>query len=262
MKLRTMSVSGSFYPSDSNDVQFMIEDFNRKIPEEKTEMSLTPKALIVPHAGWIYSGYTANLAFRMIHNTKPKRYIVIGPSHRVGFDGISISDMDYYMTPSGNITIDHELVDELKKRFSLECYPEAHHEHSTEVQMPFIHHYSPDAKVIELVYAYTLPQRIMPIITYALGLKDTIVVISTDLSHFHTLESAHSIDGVCIESIRNLDLHILDHGCEACGILGVEAILGLAREQGLKSQILDYRTSADASGDTSRVVGYVSAVFY
>ena len=224
--------------------------------------TLIGRAVIVPHAGWIYSGFTANIAYKTLSYAKPKTIVVIGPSHRVGFDGISISDVDTYQTPLGDLRIDHELVNTLREGFSLPYFPQAHQEHSTEVQMPFIKNYMPDVQVVELVYAYAEPELIEPIITYLLSLQDTVVVISTDLSHYYPLQQAQKFDSICLEAIRDEDTDILNQGCEACGIIGVKAMLNAARKKGLASTILDYRTSADASGDTSRVVGYMSAVFY
>jgi hypothetical protein len=128
--------------------------------------------------------------------------------------------------------------------------------------MPFIKHYLPDADIIELVYAYADPSSLESIITYALTLPDTAVVISTDLSHFYSLEDAQRLDTICLEAIRDENAATLDQGCEACGMIGVKAMLNVAKQQGLQSTILDYRTSADASGDTSRVVGYMSALFH
>lgn len=266
MSTRTMSVAGSFYPSTAAEINEMIAHFNSVIethPEIEKEFSqLKGNAIIVPHAGWIYSGFTANVAYQILSNTAPKTIIVIGPSHRVGFDGISISDLIHYQTPLGALKIDTQLVNELMDKFALPYYPEAHHEHSTEVQMPFIKHYLPDSQVVELVYAYAEPSMIEPIIDYCLSRKDTSVVISTDLSHYHELSQAQKLDSICLEAIQEENTDKLHQGCEACGIIGIEAMLNVAKTKHLHNMILDYRTSADASLDTSRVVGYASALFY
>jgi len=243
----------------------MIDHFNTILESHPKVLhkfdSLSGSAVIVPHAGWIYSGFTANIAFRVLTNTHPKTIIVIGPSHRVGFEGVSIADMKTYQTPLGDLSIDHELVQTLRHHFSLPCFPQAHHEHSTEVQMPFIKHYFPEIKVIELVYAYAKPTQITPIIEYVLSLPDTAVVISTDLSHYYSLEKAKQLDSICLEAIRTENVQELHQGCEACGMIGVEAMLSVAKEKNMEAVLLDYRTSADASGDTARVVGYASALF-
>ncbi|WP_310440238.1 AmmeMemoRadiSam system protein B [Sulfuricurvum sp.] len=265
MTLRHMSVSGSFYPTDADEIKKMIEHFNTILASHpdiiKRFASLHTNAIIVPHAGWVYSGFTANIAFRILSDSKPQTLVVIGPSHRVGFDGISIADTEFYQTPLGDIEIDRDLVQELMQHYALPYFPQAHHEHSTEVQMPFIKHYFPEIKVIELVYAYAEPSLLEPIIDYCLAKKDTAVVISTDLSHFYSVDRAKQLDAICLEAIQNENTDTLHQGCEACGMIGVEAMLSVARKKALQSVILDYRTSADASGDTSRVVGYASVAF-
>ncbi|MFH0709655.1 MAG: AmmeMemoRadiSam system protein B [Pseudomonadota bacterium] len=265
MSIRTMSVAGSFYPATSNEIIQMIDHFNTVLeshPEalEKFD-SFYGSAVIVPHAGWIYSGFTANIAYRVLSHNALKTIVVIGPSHRVGFEGVSISDMEVYQTPLGNLEIDHKLVKDLIQHLDISYFPQAHHEHSTEVQMPFIKHYMNEVKVVELVYANSNPSQISPIIEYVLNLPDTAVVISTDLSHYYSLEKAKQLDSVCLEAIRTENVQELHHGCEACGMIGVEAMLSVAKKRGLEATLLDYRTSADASGDTARVVGYASALF-
>ncbi len=265
MNKRLMSVAGSFYPSSTNEINQIISHFNAILESHpdviKSFSNLSGYAIIVPHAGWVYSGFTANIAFRVLTNTQPKTIVVIGPSHRIGFNGASISDLDSYQTPLGDLTIDRNLMKYLIEQFNMSYYPDAHHEHSTEVQMPFIKYYFPDVKVIEIVYAYTDHSLIEPIINYCLNQGDVAVVISTDLSHYYSKEEANKMDEICLEAIRDENTVELHQGCEACGMIGVEAILNVAKKKGLTSTILDYRTSADASGDTARVVGYTSALF-
>jgi len=186
---------------------------------------------------------------------------VIGPSHKVGFEGVSICDHELYQTPLGDLEIDTALVEDLKKRFSLTTFADAHHEHSTEVQMPFIKHYMSDVKVVEMVYAYADPIMISPLIEYLLAQPDIAVVISTDLSHYYSLDEAKKLDTICLEAIKHENSTMLHQGCEACGKIGVEAMLDVANKRNMEAVLLDYRTSADASGDSSRVVGYASALF-
>jgi len=266
MNVRKMSVNGSFYPSSENEVLSMIKHFNTLLSTHsdsfKVSHSLHANAIIVPHAGWVYSGFTANIAFKMLAKTSFQQIVVIGPSHRIGFDGISICDMDTYETPLGTLQIDKGLVKDLMNRFALSYYPQAHHEHSTEVQFPFINHYFPNSKVVEMVYAYSDPSSLKPIIEYLLTVKTVAVVISTDLSHYYSLNEAKKLDSICLEAIRTENSTLLHQGCEACGVIGVEAMIDAARNMELRSHILDYRTSADAFGDNSRVVGYTSALFY
>ncbi|MDD5051149.1 MAG: AmmeMemoRadiSam system protein B [Sulfuricurvum sp.] len=265
MNTRTMSVSGSFYPESQEEITGLINYFNSIIDANVDIVThfnaLSGNAVIVPHAGWVYSGFTANLAHRILAQSKPKNIIVIGPSHRVSFEGISIADMQKYQTPLGYLSINTSLVNDIKEKFSLLTLPEAHQEHSTEVQMPFIKHYLGEANVVELIYSYAEPIQLSPIIDYLLDIPETAVVISTDLSHYYPLEEAQKLDTICLEAIKHKNSSMLHQGCEACGKIGVEAMLDIAVKRDMNVQLLDYRTSADASKDASRVVGYTSALF-
>ena len=263
--IRETTVSGQFYPSDPDEIQSMLEHYNQILDEQLKEdddvLQLKPRAVIVPHAGYVYSGFTANIALRLLANTAVKRIVVIGPSHRVYLKGTSISEFDSYQTPLGALPIDKVLVDELKNKFELKCTPEAHHEHSTEVQMPFVKTYTPEVSVAELVYGDEPPANLAEVIEYLLEDPETAVVISTDLSHYYDIKKANALDSICLEAVKKLSTTELHQGCEACGIIGVEALMIAAKKSGLESILLDYRTSADASGDESQVVGYMSAAF-
>lgn len=256
--IREMNVAGSFYPADANEINKLFQHFNNSCGEIKHNS----RVVIVPHAGYIYSGYTANIAYRVLQNSSIKNFVVIGPSHRVAFNGVSISNTGLYETPLGDIKYAKEIHQKLKDKFLLECNLSAHCEHSTEVQFPFIKHYIKDANIVELVYGDVSAQYISQLIDTILQDKDCGVIISTDLSHFYNLGEANKLDDICLEAIKNLDIKMLDSGCEACGIIGMKAVMISAQKLNLKPYLLDYRTSADASGDSSRVVGYMSACFY
>ena len=258
--MREMSVAGSFYPSDKHEILEYIDQFNDMYSQEGSLPNIKTKVVIVPHAGYIYSGYTANIAYRLLQKSGVKKYLIIGPSHRVGFNGISMCDDDKYETPFGGIQNDQEMRDELAGNFGLRrLIP--HEEHSTEVQFPFLKHYIPDVKIIELIYGRVNSDEIAHIIDFVLEKEDWGVVISTDLSHFHNQEMANSLDMICAQAITNLDLDELGSGCEACGMLGVEAVIKSAKKLNLQATVLDYRTSADVTEDNQRVVGYLSACF-
>jgi len=258
--MREMSVAGSFYPNDKDEILRYINHFNNIYSKELSLPNIKTKVVVVPHAGYIYSGYTANIAYRLLQKSGVKNYLVIGPSHKVGFNGISMCDDKKYATPFGKIENAQEMRDELAENFDLKkLIP--HEEHSTEVQFPFLKHYIPDVKIIELIYGRVSSDEISQIIDYVLQKEDYGVVISSDLSHFHNLEMANSLDMFCAKAIINLDLEELKNGCEACGILGIEAVIKSALKLNLHSTLLDYRTSADATEDDKRVVGYLSACF-
>jgi MEMO1 family protein len=259
MSTRNAYVRGVFYPQTCEEVEHFIAHFNATIQE--TLPSVEPRALIVPHAGYIYSGYTANLAYVCASKTSYERIVVIGPSHRVYLEGASLSQYDAYETPCGELDIDVSVCDALKERFSfLTHLPEAHAEHSSETQMPFIKHYFPHTKVVEIVYGNIDIKALCELIDTLLEMEKTLVVISTDLSHFHTQEKANVLDNICIEAIKTLNVEGFQ-GCEACGISGVQAMVMSARTHGLSPHFLDYRTSFERTKDASRVVGYTSFVF-
>ncbi|MDA7817107.1 AmmeMemoRadiSam system protein B [Sulfurimonas sp.] len=258
---RFMSVCGTFYPQRTVELERYFEHFHTLYDENFTLPDVNTKAVIVPHAGYIYSGYTASIAYRILEKSSVKNFVVIGPSHRVGFEGVSLCDFESYETPFGDISGDVDLFEKLQDQFSFVCIQEAHGEHSTEVQFPFLKHYIDEVSIVELVYSHSSSKQLSKIIDFVLQQEDCGVIISTDLSHFYTLEEANKLDNICLQAVEKLDVEMLNSGCEACGNTGVEAMMMSAKKLGLKSNILDYRTSADASDDESKVVGYMSANF-
>lgn len=263
---RKAAVAGQFYPGSCSKLSADINKFNLafdKLNIKKEILNIVPRAVIVPHAGYIYSGFTANFAYRFLQNAKARRIIVIGPSHHHYFKGISGSYYEKYETPCGDIPIDSAYLFALAKEFNIAFEPLAHQrEHSTEVQMPFIQHYFSDIPIIELIYGDMKAESLAPILSALLNNKDNLLVISTDLSHFHSLGRAKELDHTCLKAIEKLDSNKLKEGCEACGIIGIQALILAANKHRFKSKLLDYRTSANASGDSSSVVGYTSAIFY
>jgi len=262
---RDMSFAGSFYSANCDEIEKQFTYFNNllKSSDFKAPSDITPKAIIVPHAGYIYSGFTANVAYSIVKNLNPKRVLLIGPSHKVAFNGGSVALFDRYKTVCGDIIIDKNYSSELLKQFPfLNFHPESHNEHSTETQSLFIKKAFPNSKIVEVVYGQVDYQDIAKVIEFAFKDNDTFVVISTDLSHFYPQSKANQLDSICLEAIAKLDLSIWDKGCEACGRIGVKALINVAKKNGLHSRLLDYRTSADVTKDDTRVVGYTSAVIY
>jgi AmmeMemoRadiSam system protein B len=255
-----MSVAGTFYPDSENEIKRYIKHFD-DICDVENSVIPSSKAVIVPHAGYVYSGYTANFSYKALKKSGKKKFVVIGPSHRVALDGVSLCNFEAYKTPFGDIKTNLEMVRSLEEKFDLKCVQQAHMEHSTEVQFPFLKHYIEGVEIVELVYGRVDPKFISEIIDFVYADEEWGVVISTDLSHFYNINEANTLDTICVEAVEQLDTLKLRDGCEACGILGVEAMINSAKKLGLTSHILDYRTSADASGDNSSVVGYLSACF-
>ncbi|MEJ2500807.1 MAG: AmmeMemoRadiSam system protein B, partial [Campylobacterales bacterium] len=195
MSARNTAHAGTFYPAEASEIERFFKTFEEM---GSADVPQTPRALIVPHAGYVYSGFTAHLAFEQLRRTKAKRAIVIGPSHRVAFHGMSVSIFDEYSTPLGTLKIDKTYAENLKEKYDLAFEPSMHLEHSTEVQMPFIKHYAPQLDVVEMVYGAFDPQELGRIITDLLKDEENVVVISTDLSHFYTEEEANKLDNICL----------------------------------------------------------------
>jgi AmmeMemoRadiSam system protein B len=266
MSRRESAVAGSFYPAECSEIEHYIDHFNTVLNKNDfniESIAIMPKAVIVPHAGYVYSGFTANVAYRCAVRKREnvKRVVVIGPSHRVYINGASIALYDRYASPCGEMKIDLDYCHELLGHFGfLHFDPQAHHEHSTEVQIPFVQHYFPNAELVEIVYGQLDSDELSLLIDKVLEESDTLLVISTDLSHFYTKQVAKGLDMHCIEGMAELDIAALESGCEACGMIGVKAVIAAAKRAGLKSQVLDYRTSADVTDDEQSVVGYVSCL--
>jgi len=252
---------GKFYPDSYEVLDEFFQECNEIVDESLEGFEILdkdPNLIVVPHAGYIYSGFSANIAYRAVKDRK--RAIVIGPSHSVRFNEVSAGYYDSIETPFGDLEVDLPYLNYLKESFELNFYEQVFKEHSTETQMPFLKYYSPDIKVIELVYGDIDEIELKELIGFLLKDEDNLVVVSTDLSHFYDLETANRIDNLFLVGLQNLDIATIDKS-EACGMMGVKATIEVAREIDLKPTILDYRTSADVSEDKSKVVGYASAIF-
>jgi len=260
MSLRKTVVAGSFYPNEKDKLLSFFDGFSKNIDQNYKNDFEHINAIITPHAGYIYSGKLSNISYSLCSLQNPKRVIVIGPSHHVFFEGSSICIDDEYETPLGNIEIDIEFSKDLINKYNyLNTNEECAFEHSTETQAPFIKHYFPNAKMVEIIYANQDPNTLSTLMSEIIQDKDNLLVISTDLSHFHSLEKANKLDNLCLEAINKKDISILEN-CEACGKIGIKALLKEAIIKSLKSKVLDYSTSFDINNDKSRVVGYTTAL--
>lgn len=256
MTKNKMNYSGSFYPDKKDELLKYFDFFTQH--QQNIDLKTVPRAIIVPHAGYIYSGIVANIAYSQIKDLKFKRVIVIGPSHRHYLNGASVSLFDTYETPLGDLDIDKEFVEDLIKKYDCLHFDEnAHMEHSTETQIPFIKNYL-DTRVLEIVYGKIDYEELSNILSQLLKDKDNFIIISTDLSHFYSLEEANILDQTCIDAIKNKDLKMLDDGCEACGVVGVKSIIKSSKEFNFIIDFLDYKTSFEVTDDKNSVVGYAS----
>ena len=261
---RPVPNAGSFYPKSCSETKKWFSKFDNKRRAEQIKLpQVEPRAFIVPHAGYMYSGYTASLAYTLSKKSHAKRVVVVGPSHRVGFKGVSVADYEAFQTPCGILRGDERFAKALSAKRGYGFLAEAHEkEHSTEVQLPFINHYIPQMKVVELIYGEESKDTLVALMVRLLKDPNTLLIVSSDLSHFYDQADAQKRDFICLDAVERRDASRLKSGCEACGLTGIEALLEAVKQVGLKSALLDYRSSAAASGDRSRVVGYMSSVFY
>lgn len=261
--VRKMAVADSFYPRRCIKLRRLFRDFAQENATKRTKIQGKPKAILVPHAGYIYSGRCADSAYRIAARYHYKRIVILGPSHRIYFKGISAGYYETLQTPCKAITVDTPYLIALAKRFPIGFIPKVHTvEHSTEVQFPFIAHYFPDAKAIELIYGDIDADTLANLIVAIWQSHDTLLVVSSDLSHYYPIDVAKSKDTHCIDAFVQRNPTLLHQGCEACGFKGIEALLLAAAHKRLHSYFSCYTTSAEASNDTKRVVGYMSGVIY
>lgn len=257
--VRECAVAGYFYTDDAEELQRSVDGYIAKA----VAIGSRPKIVVSPHAGHVYSGECAGYAYAQLKDQGFKRVLLVGPSHHVGFEGFAFTDADTWKSPLGEIPIDRTAI----ARFLEErgghsfVHPEPHKlEHSLEVQLPFLQRALGEFTLIPIVYGQADYRELKRIYDYFAD-EETIVVVSSDLSHFYTEAEANAIDSHCNIGVENLDPDELEL-CEACGKTGIMAAIVYAKDHELRSRVLNYMTSAKHSGDYNRVVGYGSYIFY
>lgn len=269
--IRKPAVAGAFYPGNKEELAKRVDDFLSNAG--KTDVKGRILALIVPHAGYDYSGQVAAYSFRELENTSFKKIIIISPSHYVGFDGISIYNKGSFETPLGLVKIDEELAGRIiqkNKRFIF--YPEAHQkEHAIEVELPFLQriYKDKDFKIVPIVMGSPASEdiKILSDALYDVADNDTLIIISVDLSHYYPYDKAVALDTSGINAVKNLDpdqliRQINNKDTEIDAPVAVLAMIVFANRSGAKAELLKYANSGDVTGDKSRVVGYSSFLIY
>ncbi|MBF0271470.1 MAG: AmmeMemoRadiSam system protein B [Magnetococcales bacterium] len=259
-RVRGPAVAGMFYPGDAPGLRSLVEGLLDQVPPVVQE----PVAVVAPHAGFIYSGLTAAHAYKGLSRasaTAPRRVFLIGPSHRVWLEGASVGNYDAYVTPLGRIPVDREGVECLASRPDV-TRDEAPHrlEHSLETQLPFLQVTLIHFRIIPIVYGEMSGGHLADLLEQCWKPGD-LIVISTDLSHYHPYDEARRLDARSNEAILARDTKEIT-SCEACGNVGVQAMLETARRRRWKPVLMDLRNSGDTAGDKQRVVGYASYLFY
>ncbi len=258
IRLREPAVSGQFYPSDDSELRQSIEKYLDSVSVDDIHGI---RGLVSPHAGYVYSGLTAAHGYKLLSESRYDTVIVLGPSHHHYFDKVSIPDITHYKTPLGLV----KLSDKVNALLSESLFinePKAHlREHSVEVQIPFLQSVLGSFELIPIVVGDVDPRELADILKKYVD-DDTLVVASTDLSHYHSYADAIDLDKICTESISSIDFDMM-YRCEACGKIPTLTLMHLADNLLWKSNLLDYRNSGDTSGVKNRgVVGYTSIAFY
>jgi len=254
-RVRSPAVAGMFYPSDpaqlKRDVAAMLAQADARVTP--------PKALIVPHAGYVYSGPVAARAYATLADARDRirKVVLLGPSHRVYFKGLAAPLADEFATPLGTIAVDQRRIDQLAGRYPfVQRLPDAHvQEHSLEVHLPFLQAQLDDFELIPLVVGDATPEQVAQVLNDLWGDDSTLIVISTDLSHYHDYATAKKLDGETASLIEHLQPEALS-GERACGFLPVSGLLLAARQRGIRPERLDLRNSGDTAGPRDQVVGY------
>lgn len=271
--VRPAAVAGLFYPADKVELEKTCVRF---LQDARAKIMITPPdkpfGIVSPHAGYPYSGYTAAHGYSLLRKKQFETVIIISPSHREYFDGISVFSGKAYSTPLGEIEIDGSLRDvfiETAGEIVIESRAGHKSEHALEVQLPFLQLALGSFKLLPIVmgdqnrrYCRTLGSVIADV---TMG-KSTLIVASSDLSHYYDYDTANKIDNVCISDISGLDPDrfmddLENRRCEACGGGPIASLLYAARKSGVaNSDVLYHCNSGDTTGDKSGVVGYLSAI--
>jgi hypothetical protein len=257
---RIPAVAGQFYPDDPDQLSSLVN----ALLEEAKDLSLPSiKALIVPHAGYIYSGPVAAAAYAglRLQSGSIHRVVLLGPSHRVPFRGIATCSAHAYETPLGAIKLDRQALDSLQHLPQVQELDSAHtDEHSLEVQLPFLQKLLRQFTLVPLVVGECAAEQVAEVLQQLWGDDGTLIVISSDLSHYHPYAEAQFLDQKTSEAIITLKPEQI-HYEDACGRNPINGMLLAARYHQLKCKIADLRNSGDTAGSRDRVVGYGAYIF-
>jgi len=257
--VRKPAVAGAFYPADAQDLHKMVQYFLNQANQE----GIAPKAIIVPHAGYIYSGPIAASAYARVAaaHDKIRRVVLLGPAHRVPFHGLAASSAKSFATPLGIIPVDEIAIRRLVDLPQVHVMDEAHaNEHSLEVHLPFLQETLGDFTLIPLVVGSARPEEVSEVLEMLWGGEETLVVISSDLSHYHDYDTAKKLDSATSHAIELLNPAAIEYE-SACGRIPVNGLLTVAKKLGLHAHTIDLRNSGDTAGPRDQVVGYGAYTF-
>ncbi len=260
--IRPPAVAGLFYPDEPEVLNTTVASLLRLAIESHPPGATPPKVLLVPHAGYVYSGATAARGFASLapFSAEIRRVVILGPCHRVAVDGIAIPSSQVFSTPLGQVDIDQHAIEAIHTLAGVVVHDAAHRlEHSLEVQLPFLQEVLRDFTVLPLAVGHAAPEMVSAVIEALWGGPETLFVISTDLSHYHRYETAVALDGETVRRLLALQGPIQPD--QACGAYPINGLFALARRRHLVPRLIDLCNSGDTAGDRSRVVGYCAIAF-
>lgn len=260
---RPTAVAGMFYPAEAAELSRQIAGFLAEAPQPEPGAPV-PKALIAPHAGYVYSGPVAAHAYALLAPARGRitRVVLMGPSHRVAFRGIATSGADIWATPLGNVPLDRDTAARLMTLPMVGTLDKAHEaEHSLEVHVPFLQAVLGEFQLVPLVAGETPRDVVAAVLEEAWGGPETLIVISTDLSHYLDYQSCRATDAATVAAIEHLDPAVIG-SAQACGRVPVGGMLLAAQHRHLRIKTLDVRNSGDTAGPRDKVVGYGAWALY
>jgi len=247
-----------FYPGDRDELAATVDDLMARAPAAPRD-ARPPKAIVAPHAGYVYSGPIAASAYALLapaaaHLT---RVVVVGPAHRVWLEGLASPGASAMRTPLGDVAVDVAAL----AAAGVPAHPAAHaREHSLEVQLPFIQRLLPRARVVPLIVGGATAAEVGALLEALWGGDETAIVVSSDLSHYLPYGAARSVDAETAARVVSLDDNL--EGDQACGAAGINGLTWVARRRGMRAALVDLRSSGDTAGGREEVVGYGAFAFY
>lgn len=257
--IREAAVAGHFYPGSAGELSAAVEQY---LDDAQTAPGPQPKALIVPHAGYIFSGPVAASAYARLkpYRDRITRVILLGPCHRVPVRGLALSGADFFRTPLGDVPLDKALINGLHLP-AVEVFDDTHvFEHSLEVHLPFLQMLVDNFTLAPFVVGIAEPETVAAVLDELWGGPETLIVISSDLSHYLEYDAARERDKSTSRSIEQFDAESIGPE-DACGCHPIGGLLVLAKRRGMTVETLDLRNSADTAGPMDQVVGYGSWIF-
>jgi hypothetical protein len=259
-RIRSPAVAGMFYPADPAQLGRDLDVMLMRAPACEPPV---PKAIIAPHAGYVYSGPVAATVYAALRPARETitRVVLLGPTHRVAVRGLALPDADGFATPLGTVEIDAQAAAELKLLAHVTVSAPAHAlEHSLEVHLPFLQKVLARFRLVPLAVGHASAEQVAQVLDLLWGGAETLIVISSDLSHYLPYGDAQAVDRRTCDSILRLSTSITHE--QACGATPVSGLTLAAQRRGLVSRLLDLRNSGDTAGDKRKVVGYASFAFY